>query len=524
MGRPKDIFIFFISVFILLCPVNVMGLGNKIAKLVITITSPVSNDSCASDFVFKFIKDSLGNKTIHDSIANVLSKTGGSWAVTSSLSGVQAAFLFDSKDQQLQSLLLNLVHTLSNIRIRKSKDLSNSIDSALYAKCAQEANWIDHDPVSIYSVGLNASITEQLNDIVASSTLKCNLFDQSDMSSNSLVVKGSNYAISHIFSWNTYSIQNFISAKFMGEQFIHKFNNRMLASYKLWAAPGRIYLALILKGSENELFNQLTNIRLFVGSANDLPAKLAKEWNHFSSLSQKILTEDNRDVLKSALFIAWLKHWAPKENEFSNNLKDFAAPSEHKILYVSPSSTLNELNYSGNEKVKFVANKFSDNKNLIDVVIAIRDTNLANIKKSLSSANSFNFPVTIKIHRNCLLIGFCADNDELKPRLEALKNKLGTTNVINNASISVAAVGSQQPYILKYKLLTYWSNANKQKTTWQNARIEDIAKAVGVSFKNLPALKGKFNLKKLSGRGRAELLAILALDNKKIPDFKFRTY
>ena len=491
---------------------------SQLNKLIFTFSTPFKEGKTLYKEIQTIASYILAQKIGTASIKDELESAGAHWIITSNISATQIGFIYPGQPQKLIGLTKSFINKFSNaLETIEITPENLSIEEIIFYNnldktYKNEISIFSEGPISVYR-GELASLTQNLNS-------KLN-FEQTIAKQKQIT--NTQPSLVHTFIWNKFSPSVFLSAKYIGENYLQQFSKTSGISYKIWNQPGKTILGLFLTNTENQLFSNYYSIKSFVNSS--VKDSSLQNWANFCKKAQAIFEQDLRDLIKSSFHKAWQTHWNKSLNP--KETLNFIAPESIEEKFFAPQKFRRNFSFSTNSLPKFIAFKKNQKDPIADISICIEGST-QQLKKlqGVISRTTLDFPVTFsKLSLNKACIEFFAPNNKIynfSTIIQALLIQVITPQHPEklNAKIklSIAGVSSLPPFVLRGLLESGWS---KQSTiqNWQLASKKDLEQLLQIKAPTPEALAGKWNVIISTPKGKAKLLSLLADSNLLIHSF-----
>lgn len=483
-------------------------------SLVITFSPPSHYRANLANRLGSVILSAL--KAQPENIAQQIDATGGGWALTSNLSGVQLAFFASDNPWEMVIHALKILNELST-RTKEIKNslLHNSDYEITLAPVATEA--VIFKPITF---DVSTSLEEYTTYLEASAHKLQALYQpQGDVIS----LQTDNQPImAKIMHWPAFDFNSFFSAKFIGEQFLNSFSQAEELSYEIICSPSGIYLALLTTGSESVLFKYFAPINKFTTEI----ATLSKtHWEKFEDKATAILSEDSRDFRKTVLSRAWLRHFSQAENypDPQDIVLSFVRPSSIEDQYAMPESFMQSFSRSENHFPRIATTRDKNATAGVDVSLIMQGNDHV-IHQTITNLDSLARPSftfsSSQTASGALIIHFYSTVENISAFLRTLCDFIDTFELApESLDIAIASAGDLPPFVLKGLIESSWPG-RKSFHDWNEASQRTFADLTGLSEKDTTALHHRWKLLTATPRGKAELLAKLAILGKYINSFE----
>ena len=483
-------------------------------SVVFTFDPPFLEDQNLTDSLFARIRSVLGNNDQSHSLAASINSQGGTWLLSKNLSGIQLAILYPEKSNQIIEAATKFTNALASITTNlPHADSGQTFIQKLIARSSEAYLKNGHDHISIETYGLSLDSYYLLQKSLEQ--LKSLYWKNSSAGYGpELVIANTSPAIVNILSWNEISAHSFFSAKFIGEKYLSEISSSGKPDYEIIFQPGKIILYLVAEGNEAELFNYHPRISDFCNQLGKISS--SNDWKLYSKSAEQILIEDSRDLGKTLLQKAWLKHW---HSDLKNESINFSSPATITHLVSMP--TLHQHYFCRNDEEfpRIIAARSEDRKNLTDVAIRLiaEKRIIDEIIKTFDADQSLSFPLSMRRNDDqILMIQFHTANDTVPRAITGIRsrilNHLALKNLVNDLplelSVSIAATSNISPFLLRGMIQQGWPG-DPAAYSWRLASNEDLGEVLGVSPEDTQTFRRRWLLRTITPKSRAEILSEL---------------
>jgi hypothetical protein len=522
ISKSPVLFVFLATLFSILCPgllSNRLSAG-EISSVIFTFDPPLINGENKSEALFLKLKNTLeapdtgayDNRS--ESLAKRIENDGATWSLSKNYSGIQLAVVYPEMTDKISQLSVEILDKINeNITNLSDTNAKSGLVQKLLTVYRSNYQNPDHAPVSVKTIGsaisalpLLFSELNQLNDFYSA--------PNNSARSAYPVISDEQPTIVKVISWNQISANTFFTARFLGEKFVREVNIPHEPVYEIIFQPGSLKLFLIAQGDENELFKFHSGIENFCKDIN--LARKAPEWEIYSESAQEIMLDDSRDLMKSLLQSAWIEHWQGKAFDQVKKV-DFVPAQKIESLEIMPKSELHNVSRTDSSFPRIIAARNNSEDKIVDIAIRIIAENriVKEVVKVLEIESPLRFPISIEVDSpQSMRIQFHATSDEIIRHVSLLRarilNTLALRNLIKDLpselSVSIAGTSHHPPFLLKGWLQQGWP-ADPANYSWRKASNEDIAEILDMKNATKEAIKRKWALKTMTGKGRAAILS-----------------
>ncbi|EKD82230.1 MAG: hypothetical protein ACD_39C01414G0002 [uncultured bacterium] len=498
--------------------------ADRLNSIVITFDPPIINRCNRAADLYNLIIETV--KAPEHGILEQIEKSGTLWSASHSLCGVQFSLLhYDDPARAVEICrsLLDKVNSAMREVFKESKDSNEFADyiHALLQSDRPEQNPL-HRPVSLHLSGNLSAFAAELTQTAAKleSAYSENAGNESYESD---VLPGVLPTAYTVFSWPETSAEAFFTAKYLGEKFVKEAGLDQLLKYEIIYGDSALSLVVYLSCSEELLADNIQKLRQI--ERYRIGSELPSDWKQFSQSLGDILTDDQRDLAKKAMFSGWLKHWQGSFENIPVNLP--VSPQHRSLIVCMPESDQHRLSFSSGLFPDFVAASEPGGGNICDITVVVSGDNqkiLDEINQNLDENPFAVMPLTLTRERDMLKIVFHCMSEEVSGTLARLRNHIYNNLVekglisepVDTLKIGIAGVSGLPPFELRGLMQRGWSPITDGKAvTW----LTDHAQLLNMSNASAEQLNQRWRLYIASCRGRSELLAIIAASGQKIKNY-----
>lgn len=496
-------------------------------SLVVTFSPPVINGVNRSENLYQALLDTMLKKP--ENLATRIDAAGAVWSASHNLSGVQFAIFYPGDGGQAVSLCKSMLEVLAaRIPDLVKNSGSSSFTSYLHSICALTNRPVDEQwqPVSLYASGEIASAAAILGNETARFAPLYNL-GHSQINPTRIVLPAASSTVYEIFSWDEFTTSSFLSAKFIGGRFSREMSSVNGASYEIIVAPSRISLALIVSGSEENLFSIREKLRSF--ARLQFSNEGESSWQNFASRAVQIMNDDQRDLGKKTLFDSWVNHWG---GDFTQDgaTPGYATPTAHISGVSQPESWRHDFSYSENSFPRVCACSLGENAETADIAITFDAARpiIDEIAGCLDTESMTSFPLNLdKQLPERVVISFHSSVDQISGHIARIRSRimgvLAEKNLIvgeepYQMKTGIAGTCKIAPFELRGLLQQGWAPLTENHT-WQQASYNLLTELMLFKPSDHEAFKRRWEIATSTSRGRATILALLLTRNIMLKNF-----
>jgi hypothetical protein len=494
------------------------------SSIVITFDPPLHDGLNRSADLFAFIVETMNS---HPELASAANDIGAVWTASHNLSGVQFSLFSPDSATRAQQISSHLLEKLGSFSPPKPASAAHEFASYLHHICHINTDITASAtmPITVYLEGDGIDPGEELA-LAASKTAMIYSYTLPSISSTSPVLEMVKPTLFEVFSWNRADHAAFFSAKYIGEQFARETAAISSASYEIIFSRQGLKLILIVSGRESDLFQARELLQSFNQKAQNKPDKT--QWQNYVRTAASLLTEDSRDIGKSAMSSAWLRHW----HCIQHTDEDWSYVPPHRQCSNScmPQSWMHDFSYSHEVFPGFAACSISENPDLADIsiVIAVNEPRiLDSIVETLENRGTLSFPYSISRNDNRIVLSFFSMTSEVSGNIARLRAKILNSLVEKGfisdlpgpLKIGISGVCRLPAFIMRGMLQNGWPPI-KTGLKWQQAESTQIAELFNLKVSPPDAAVKRWNLLTSSAKGKAEILAFLAAGSLMIHSFE----
>ncbi len=493
---------------------------SRLGSIVITFDAPIIDRCNHSGEFYNLLVKTM--KSPANGIMEQIKQSGALWSASHSLCGIQfALYHFDDPGRAIQickDVLVNLNRSLHSDFSRKgSQNFADYIHSLLSQ--SGFSSTLKHKAVTI---SLSDNMLSYANELAAAEELG-SFFTQTSATNNDInVLPEVQPTVYTVFCWPENNSEAFFTAKYLGEKFIREANLDDLLRYEIVFDNAALNLIVYLSGSEELLAENMVRFRQI--NQYRLGREPPTDWLQFSRSLSEIMHDDLRDIPKRALFDAWQKHW---QANFNNLRVDLPLPPTQQFTGICmPEEHQHLVSFSSGVFPHFAASCHDNGDNGCDVAIAIGGDSLKIIDEIHHDLENSPPAVSLTLVRDpeVLKIVFHCKTDEVSGNLARIRSHI-YNNLVEKGLISepvdvlrigIAGVSSLPPFELRGLLQKGWVPVTDKR---QTTPLSDHARLLRVENSSAESLRQRWQLYLASGRGRSELLAMIAASGHSIRNF-----
>ncbi len=489
-------------------------------SIVITFDAPVIDRCNHSGEFYNLLVRTI--KSPANGIMEQIKSSGALWSASHSLGGIQfALYQFDDPGRAVQ--ICKDITTTFNRALQQgfAKKVSGEFADYIHSLPSQNGfiTAFRHKPVTI---SLSGNMAAYANEFAATEELGHFFAQTSPPDSSSNVLPGVQPTAYTIFSWPDNNSEAFFTAKYLGEKFVREAGLEDLLKYEIIFADASLSLVVYLSGSEEVLAEHMPKFRQI--NQYLLGREPPADWLQFSRSLSEIMSDDLRDIAKRALFDAWQKHW---HGTFEDLRVDRPVPPPQLSTGICmPEAHQHLVSFSNGFFPNFAATRHEDGGNSCDIAIAIGGDNLQIIDEIQSDLEKSPPAVSLTLVREPAMLKavFHCNTSEVGGNLARIRNHIYNNLVekglisepVDVLKIGIAGVSGLPPFEMRGLLQKGWvPTANQSRTT----PLTDPYKLLRVENASEESLRQRWHLYLASNRGRAELLAMIALAGSSVKSF-----
>ncbi len=499
---------------------------DNLNALVINFAPPFSAGQNLAGNLYNALLTTMQEKPAD--LAGRVNSAGAIWSVSQNLSGVQFALFFPGDNRTAievcKTLLRNLGAKIPTIR---QPAQTSSFVRHLHSLCRfpVKDSAAEFRPISVFTCCQTSNAETLLGSETA---LLESLYnpDQSARTPEHYVVQDSPATVYEIFTWADFSLSSFLSARYTGEIFVQELGATASASYEILVTHYGLALALLVTGSEEELFVAREKVKAFLKTVHG--EKNADGWANFAGRALQILEDDNRDFRKKSLFDSWVKHW---NGDFviTRTIPGYVAPTVHTQGVSHPERWRHEFSYSHNSYPRFVACSISGGSDTADIAISFTaNASVINaLDESIKNDSASLFPLNLERQSlSRLVLSFHCPVDKISGNIARIRSRL-TGDLLekgvvkdfqNEIRTGISGACNIQPFELRGYLQQGWPTT-EDSHAWRQPDASSLTQALMFASGDSEAVKRRWALATSTGKGKAIILSYLAAHDLMLKNF-----